>query len=146
MFNVSGVTIALVSNVSGDRFLWLVDFLTFRFFISFSISDWEASVNENLFPRKIWSLIIRALGWVLNFSLTLATGSFKLSETLFVMQVFSAIFKDLTVLEKKRFNYSAIWVSSFRISSSSVSFTFLPKVLLFVKMVLLFSKKSYYWI
>ena len=31
-----------------------------------------------------------------------------------MMQVFSAIFKDLTALEKKRFNSSAISVSSFK--------------------------------
>ena len=66
-------------------------------------------------------------------SISLATGSFKLSETLFAMQVCSAIFKDLTALEKKRFNSSAISVSSFRISPFSMSFIFLPKVLLFVK-------------
>ena len=66
-------------------------------------------------------------------SISLATGSFKLSETLFAMQVCSAIFKDLTALEKKRLNSSAISVSSFRISPFSMSFIFLPKVLLFVK-------------
>ena len=49
------------------------------------------------------------------------------------MQVFSAIFKDLTALEKKRFNSSAISVPSFRISSFSMSYIFLPKALLFVK-------------
>ena len=48
------------------------------------------------------------------------------------MQVFSAIFKDLTALEKKRFNSSAISVPSFRISSFSMNFIFLPKVFLFV--------------
>ena len=66
-------------------------------------------------------------------SISLATGSFKLSETLFAMQVCSAIFKDLTALEKKRFNSSAISASPFRISSFSMSFIFLPNVLLFVK-------------
>ena len=43
--------------------------------------------------------------------------------------MFSAIFKDLTTLEKKRFNSSAISVSPF----FSMSFIFLPKVFLFVK-------------
>ena len=66
---------------------------------------------------------------ILNFSIALATVSFKLSETLFVMYMFSAIFKDLTTLEKKRFNSSAISVSPF----FSMSFIFLPKVFLFVK-------------
>ena len=47
--------------------------------------------------------------------------------------MFSAIIKDLTALEKNRFNSSAISVSSFRISSFSMSFIFLPKVLLFMK-------------
>ena len=61
-----------------------------------------------------------------------------------MMQVFSAIFKDLTALEKKRFISSAISVSSSGIYSFSVSFIFLPKVLLFVKYGLLLSKSSYY--
>ena len=70
---------------------------------------------------------------ILIFSIALATVSFKLSETLFVMYMFSAIFKDLTTLEKKRFNSSAISVSPFRIYFFSMSFIFLPKVFLFVK-------------
>ena len=36
------------------------------------------------------------------FSIALATGSFKLSETLFVIEVLSAKFKDLTALERKK--------------------------------------------
>ena len=35
--NVSAVTIALVFNTFGDIVLWVAAFLTFRFFISFSI-------------------------------------------------------------------------------------------------------------
>ena len=58
------------------------------------------------------------------------------------MQVFSAIFKDLTALEKKRFNSSAISVSSLRISSFSMSFIFLSKVLLFVKKWFYYFPKS----
>ena len=56
-----------------------------------------------------------------------SSNRIKLSETLFVMQVLPAIFKDLTAVEKKRFNSSVISVLSFRISSFSMIFIFLPK-------------------
>ena len=45
----------------------------------------------------------------------------------------SATFKDLTALEKKRFNSSAISASSFRISSFSMSFIFPRNEPLFMK-------------
>ena len=71
--NVSAVTIALVFNNFGGIFLWVVAFLTLRYFISCFISYWETSVNENLFPLKILSLIIRKLSLdktdVLRFSI-----------------------------------------------------------------------------
>ena len=73
---VSTVTIALVFNIFVGIFLWVVAFFTYKFLISFSISDWETSVNGNLFTWKILSLIIRKLEWVLNFSIALGTGSF----------------------------------------------------------------------
>ena len=68
------------------------------FLYSYSLSDWETLVNEILFPWEMLSLIIRTLGWTLNFSIPLTERSIKLSETLFVIQV---IFKDLTALDKK---------------------------------------------
>ena len=63
------------------------------------------------------SLIIRTLGWILNFAIALSTGYITLSDVLFVIWVFSAISKDLTASEKTRSNSSEISVSSFRISS-----------------------------
>ena len=56
--------------------------------------------------------------------------------------MFSAIFKDLTTLEKKRFNYSATSASSFRISSFSMSCIFPLNETLLWKKVFLLSKKS----
>ena len=47
--------------------------------------------------------------------------------------MFSSIFRDLTALEKKRFDSSEISVSSFKISSFLMSWIFLPKEPLFVK-------------
>ena len=59
--NISAETIALVFNTFSGIFLWVVAFLTFKFFISFSISDWETSANENLFPWKILPLLSKHL-------------------------------------------------------------------------------------
>lgn len=83
--NVSAVTIALVINTFCRIFLWVVACLAFKFFIYFSILDWETVVNENLFPWEIFSLLIRRHVWVLKFSIALGTGSIKLLETLILI-------------------------------------------------------------
>ena len=85
------------------------------------------------------SLIVRTLGWILNFAIALSTGYITLSDVLFVIWVFSAISKDLTASEKTRSNSSEISVSSFRISSQSMSFIFPSKEPLFLW------KKFYYF-
>ena len=68
------------------------------------------------------SLIIGTLRRVLKFSV-----AHTLSDTLLTIYVFSAVFQDLIALENKRYNSSAISVSSFRISFFSMSFIFPPK-------------------
>ena len=57
-YNVSVVIISIVFNTLGDIFLGVVTFLTFKFFISSSISDWETSVKEMLFSWEMLSLVI----------------------------------------------------------------------------------------
>ena len=56
--------------------------------------------------------------------------------------MFSAIFKDLTTLEKKRFNYSAVSASSFRISSFSMRCMFPLNETLFMKKGFFYFPKS----
>ena len=65
-YNILTVNIALVFNIFGGIFSGVVAFFKFKFFISFSISDWETSVNENLFP---WHIFFRLSEDLMSFKL-----------------------------------------------------------------------------
>ena len=77
---------------------------------------------------------------------SISTVSKTRLDTLLEMLVFPAIFKDLMALEKKRFNFSAISASSFKIYFFSIRYfhygrLYLGKRVLFMKRSFITSQK-----
>ena len=140
-YNVSAVTIALVFNTFDGQFLWVVIFLHLGYFLSYlrlrNFSKWK---------------LISLKDFIFNYQNNWMSFTFLFSSSNRIFQIIRCSVSDASVFSniwrfdgiRKRFNSSAISVSSFRISSFSKSFIFLPKVLLFVKNGFITFKKFYY--